>query len=62
MEEVIEAVKEDLRECLEVLKNEKITVEHIKFLGKVCSYYGYTIEDLEKRLILREGDKERMGL
>ncbi|NGT67511.1 hypothetical protein G6Z16_11550 [Clostridium perfringens] len=62
LEKVIEAVKEDLRECLEVLKNEKITVEYIKFLGKVCTYYGYTLNDLERKLIKNGKDKFRMGL
>ncbi|MDM0974727.1 hypothetical protein QTI93_05990 [Clostridium perfringens] len=62
LEKVIEAVKEDLRECLEVLKHEKITVEYIKFLGKVCTYYGYTLNDLERKLIKNGKDKLRMGL
>lgn len=53
-EKIIEAVKEELRECFEVLKNEKITVEYIKFLGKVCTYYGYTIDDLKEKLIKKE--------
>lgn len=55
-------VKEELRECFEVLKNEKITVEYIKFLGKVCTYYGYTLNDLERKLIKNGKDKFRMGL
>ena len=55
-------VKEELRECFEVLKNEKITVEYIKFLGKVCTYYGYTIDDLKEKLILNKSDKERLKL
>lgn len=58
----IKEVKEDLRECLEVLKHEKITVEYIKFLGKVCTYYGYTLNDLERKLIKNGKDKFRMGL
>ncbi|XZM80418.1 hypothetical protein ACSXAB_07140 [Clostridium perfringens] len=62
LEKIIEGVKEDLRECFEVLKNEKITVEYIKFLGKVCTYYGYTLNDLERKLIKNEKDKLRMGL
>lgn len=53
-EKIIEAVKEELREGFEVLKNEKITVEYIKFLGKVCTYYGYTIDDLKEKLIKKE--------
>ncbi|HEF0384251.1 TPA: hypothetical protein R9N61_002891 [Clostridium perfringens] len=61
-EKIIEAVKEELRECFEVLKNEKITVEYIKFLGKVCTYYGYTIDDLKEKLILNKSDKERLKL
>ncbi|WP_221400330.1 hypothetical protein [Clostridium perfringens] len=55
-------VKEELRECFEVLKNEKITVEYIKFLGKVCTYYGYTLNDLERKLVKNGKDKFRMGL
>lgn len=47
-------VKEDLTECFKVLKYEKITVEYIKFLGKVCTYYGYTIDDLKEKLIKKE--------
>lgn len=62
LEKVIEAVKEDLRECLDVLKYEKITVEYIKFLCKVCTYYGYTLNDLERKLIKNGKDKFRMGL
>ncbi|MDK3122636.1 hypothetical protein EHZ13_15095 [Clostridium perfringens] len=61
-EKIIEAVKEELRECFEVLKNENITVEYIKFLGKVCTYYGYTIDDLKEKLILNKSDKERLKL
>lgn len=62
IEKVIEDVKEEIRECFEVLKNEKITVEYIKFLGKVCTYYGYTIDDLKEKLILNKSDKERLKL
>lgn len=62
IEEVMEAAKEELRECFEVLKNEKITIEYIKFLGKVCTYYGYTIDDLKEKLILNKSDKERLKL
>lgn len=57
-----EEVKEELRECFEVLKNEKITVEYIKFLGKVCTYYGYTIDDLKEKLILKKEDMARLNL
>lgn len=53
-------VKEDLTECFKVLKYEKITVEYIKFLGKVCTYYGYTIDDLKEKLILNKDDMERL--
>ncbi len=53
-EEIREEAKEELRECFEVLKNEKITVEYIKLLGKVCTYYGYSLDDLKERLIKKE--------
>lgn len=56
-----EEVKEELRECFEVLKNEKITVEYIKLLGKVCTYYGYTIDDLKEKLILNKEDMRRLN-
>ena len=62
IEEAMLTVKGELRECFEVLKNEKITIEYIKLLGKVCTYYGYTMDDLKEKLILNKSDKEKLKL
>lgn len=61
-DEMMKEVRYECKEYIEVVMKEKINIEYIKFLGKVCSYYGYTIDDLKKKLILSKEDMARLNL
>ncbi|MDH2461435.1 hypothetical protein QDR06_07585 [Clostridium perfringens] len=62
IKELMEAMCEDLRKYFETITKYKVNNEYFDFLGKVCTYYGYTLDDLKEKLILNKGDIERLNL
>ena len=62
IEELMEPIYEEFRKYFETITKYKVNNEYFDFLGKVCTYYGYTIDDLKEKLILNKSDKERLKL
>lgn len=53
-EELMEPIYEEFRKYFETITKYKVNNEYFDFLGKVCTYYGYTVDDLKEKLIKKE--------
>ncbi|MGV2640224.1 hypothetical protein GNF86_02045 [Clostridium perfringens] len=49
-EKTRQIILEEALELYNVIRYENITTDTIKFIGKLCTYFGYGIRDLNKRL------------
>lgn len=49
-EKTRQIVLEEALELYSVIRHENITTDTIKFIGKLCTYFGYNVQDLNKRL------------
>ena len=49
-EKTRQIVLEEALELYNVIRYENIITDAIKFIGKLCTYFGYGIRDLNKRL------------
>lgn len=48
------AYDSEFKRYLNIISKYKVNIEHFEFLGKVCTYYGYTLDDLKEKLIKKE--------
>lgn len=54
------AYDDEFKMYLDIISKYKVNIEYFEFLAKVCTYYGYSLENLEEKLILKENDKKRL--
>lgn len=55
----IEIMSEEAKKYFETITKYKVNNEYFDFLGKVCTYYGYSLDNLKEKLI---PDKEKRDM
>ncbi|HAT4336753.1 TPA: hypothetical protein I9092_002176 [Clostridium perfringens] len=55
----IEIMSEEAKKYFETITKYKVNNEYFDFLGKVCTYYGYSLDNLKEKLI---PDKEKRNM
>lgn len=53
------AYDSEFKRYIDIISKYKVNNEYFDFLGKVCTYYGYTIDDLKEKLIPDKQNKNR---
>ncbi len=57
----IEIMSEEAKKYFETITKYKVNNEYFDFLGKVCTYYGYSLDNLKEKLIPDKEKKEYVG-
>ncbi|MCJ8343353.1 MAG: hypothetical protein MJH09_11005 [Cetobacterium sp.] len=48
------AYDSEFKRYLNSISKYKVNIEYFELLAKVCTYYGYTLDDLKEKLIKKE--------
>lgn len=57
----IEIMSEEAKKYFETITKYMVNIETFEFLAKVCTYYGYTINDLKEKLVKKEDMRRFIG-
>lgn len=52
-------IQGEFKRYLNIISKYKVNIEYFEFLGKVCTYYGYSLDNLKEKLI---SDKEKRNM
>ncbi|MDM0609598.1 hypothetical protein QTH09_00975 [Clostridium perfringens] len=54
IENIRNAYDSEFKRYLNIIRKYKVNIEYFELLAKVCTYYGYTLDDLKEKLIKKE--------